>query len=181
MAGIRLVKGTMPDTRLPLRMAANIQGPIRQGPTGLISIRPPVIQLVNNTQPASNILLDSILAVRIHKGSISRDRVIPAGIRLANTHQVGTRAINTRWASIPAISILAGSIRRRVPCPGPTRACPRAGTPGQCPTAGEPTRYRLPRIASWQPVCSVSFWAALVWATSTWAGPAGAWLSLCSP
>ena len=44
MAGIRQGRGTMPDTRLPLRMAAKILGPIRRGPTGLISIRPPVIQ-----------------------------------------------------------------------------------------------------------------------------------------
>lgn len=44
MAGIRQGRGTMPDTHLPLRMAAKILGPIRRGPTGLISIRPPVIQ-----------------------------------------------------------------------------------------------------------------------------------------
>ena len=140
MAGIRQGRGTMPDTRLPLRMAAKILGPIRRGPTGLISIRPPVIQQVSNILLGSIqmavILTDSILALRIHKGPISRDRAIPASIRLVNTPRAGIRAINTRWASIPAISIPAGSILPRLPCPGPTRSCPRAGIQGQCPTAG---------------------------------------------
>lgn len=82
MAGIRRGRETLPDTRLPLRIAANILGPTRQGPTGLISIRPPVIQLVSNillgSIPVAGILAGSILAVRIHKGPISPDRAIPA-------------------------------------------------------------------------------------------------------
>ena len=159
MMGIRQGRGAMPDTRLPLRRANNILGRIRQGPIGPVSIRRPGIQLVSSILLGS-IPVASILGARILQVPINRDRAIPASTRLASTHRVGTRAIDTQQDSIQAISILAGGIRHRLLCLGPTRACPRAGIQGLCPPAGVPIRYHPLRTASWRQACSASFWAA---------------------